>query len=271
VSRPAATVPSAPLSLKTVALPVEHGGWGMLAEPLVMGLVLAPTLAGLGLTIAALGAFLVRHPLKLALSDWQRGTRSPRTAVATRVAAVYATCAIGGLALAVGRAPAIAWWPVLAAAPFGFVQLWYDARLQGRQLLPELLGGIALGASASALMLAGGWALAPALAAWALLAAKAVASILYIRGRLRLDRNQPASRWPGLLAHAAALALAVALALRGWGPWLGAVAFAVLLARTAHGLSPWHRRVRPQVVGFTELAYGTLTALLLSIGYAARV
>jgi len=42
VSRPAATVPSAPLSLKTVALPVEHGGWGMLAEPLVMGLVLAP-------------------------------------------------------------------------------------------------------------------------------------------------------------------------------------------------------------------------------------
>ena len=55
------------------------------------------------------------------------------------------------------------------------------------------------------------------------------------------------------------------------GPWLGVAAFAILFARATHGLSPWHRRVRPQVVGFTELAYGTLTALLLWIGYAAHV
>jgi len=261
----------ASLSLKAVALPVEHGGWGMLAEPLVMGLLLAPTLAGLGLAVAAVGAFLVRHPLKLALSDWRRGTRYPRTVLAARVAAVYATFALCGLALALWRAPAAAWLPVLVAAPLALLQLWYDARLQGRQLLPELLGGIALGAGASALMLAGGWAMAPALAAWALLAAKAVASVVYIRARLRLDRDQPASRGPGLLAHVAALVLAVTLALFGWGPWLGVAAFAILFARAAHGLSPWHRRLRPQVVGFTELAYGTLTALLLWIGYAAHV
>jgi len=254
-----------------MALPVEHGGWGMLAEPLVVGLVLAPTLAGLGLTVTALGAFLVRHPLKLALSDWRRGTRYPRTLLAARVAAVYAVGALSGFALAVWRAPAIAWWPVLAAAPLGLLQLWYDARLQGRQLLPELLGGIALGASASALMLAGGWEIGPALGAWALLAARAAASVVYIRARLRLDRDQPASRGPGLLAHAAALALAVTLALGGWGPWLGVVAFAVLLARAAHGLSPWHRRVRPQVVGFTELAYGMATAAAIAVGYLGRL
>ena len=266
-----APAPHAPVSLKAVALPVEHGGWGMLAEPLVMGLVLAPTLAGLGLTIAALGAFLVRHPLKLALSDWRRGTRYPRTVLAAKVAAAYALCLLVGLVLAAWRAPAAAWLPVLVAAPLGLLQLWYDARLQGRQLLPELLGGIALGAGASALMLAGGWGTAPALAAWALLAAKAVASVVYIRSRLRRDRDLPASRWPGLLTHLAALGLAVALARLGWGPWLGVAAFTVLLARAAHGLSPWHRRVRPQVVGFTELAYGTLTALLVCIGYLARV
>ena len=269
--RPAASSPSTPVSLKTVALPVEHGGWGMLAEPLVMGLVLAPTLAGVGLTVAAIGAFLVRHPLKLALSDWRRGTRYPRTVLATRVSAVYATCALSGLALALWRAPAIAWWPVAAAAPLGLLQLWYDARLQGRQLLPELLGGIALGASASALLLAGGWGMAPALAVWALLAGKAATSVLYIRARLRLDRDQPASRWPGLLAHAAALALAVTLATVDWAPWLGVVAFAVLFVRAAHGLSPGHRRVRPQVVGFTELAYGMATAAGLAVGYILGV
>jgi hypothetical protein len=274
-TRPSAGRPVAPAtqaaSLKAIALPVEHGGWGMLAEPLVMGLVLAPTLAGLGLAVAALGAFLARHPLKLALSDWRRRTRYPRTVMAAKVAAAYGSIALIGLALAVWRAPAAAWLPVLLAAPLGLAQLWYDARLQGRQLLPELLGGIALGAGASALMLAGGWEMAPALAAWALLAAKAMASVVYIRSRLRRDRDQPASRWPGLLAHLAALGLAVALARLGWGPWLGVGAFTVLLARAVHGLSPWHRRVRPQVVGFTELAYGILTALLLCAGYAAHV
>jgi len=258
------------VSLKAVALPVEHGGWGMLAEPLVMGLLLAPTLAGLGLAVAALGAFLVRHPLKLALSDWRRGTRYPRTILAAKVAATYGLITLAGFGLAVWRAPAAAWLPVLLAAPLGGLQLWYDARLQGRQLLPEVLGGVALGAGASALMLAGGWGMAPALAAWALLAAKAMASVVYIRSRLRRDRDQPASRWPGLLAHLAALGLAVALALLGWGPWLGVAGMAVLLARAAHGLSPWHRRVRPQVVGFTELGYGILTALLLCAGYAAH-
>jgi hypothetical protein len=259
------------VSLKTIALPVEHGGWGMLAEPLVMGLVLAPTLAGLGLTVAALGAFLARQPLKLALSDWRRGTRYPRTALAARMAAIYATFALCGLAIAAWLAPAAAWLPVLVAAPLGLLQLWYDARLQGRQLLPELLGGVALGAGASALMLAGGWALTSAFAAWALLAAKAVASIVYIRARLRLDRDQPASRGPGLLAHVAAFVLAATLALLGWGPWLGVAAFAILLARALHGLSPWHRRVRPQVVGFTELAYGIATAACIAIGYFTRL
>jgi hypothetical protein len=269
--RPAIASPSAAVSIKTVALPIEHGGWGMLAEPLVLGLVLAPTLAGVGLTVAAVGAFLVRHPLKLALSDWQRGTRYPRTVLATNVAAVYAMCALSGLALAVWRAPATAWWPVIAAAPLGLLQLWYDSRLQGRHLLPELLGGIALGASAAALMLTGGWEIGPALGAWALLAARAAASVVYIRARLRLDRDQPASRWPGLLSHGAALALAVVLARFGWGPWLGGVAFAVLLARAAHGLSRWHRRVRPQVVGFTELAYGMATAAAIAAGYLVRL
>jgi hypothetical protein len=259
------------VSLKAVALPVEHGGWGMLAEPLVVGLALAPTVAGAGLTLAAVGAFLVRHPLKLALSDWRRGTASPRTRVAIAVAAAYAAVALVGLLIAILRAPAVAWLPVVAAAPLGFLQLWYDARLQGRQLAPELLGGVALGASASALMLAGGWAMAPALAAWGLLAAKAVAAVVYVRARLRLDRGQAAARWPGLVVHTVALGGAAALAAAQVAPWLAVAAFAVLLARAAHGLSPWHRRVRPQVVGFSELAYGVFTAMVVSIGFAIGV
>jgi hypothetical protein len=241
----------------------------MLVEPLLIGMVLAPTTAGLGLAVAAIATFLVRHPLKLVLSDRRRGTRTPRTSLAAKTAAVYGAVALGGLALALARAPGAAWVPLAAAAPLGMVQLWYDARLQGRHLLPELLGSVALGASATALMLAGGWAAGPAVAVWGLLAAKGVTSVLYVRARLRLDRDQPAPRWPGLVSHATALLGVVLLAWSGRVPWLAAGAFAILLARAAHGLWPGHARVRPQTVGFTELGYGVATAVLVAAGYAA--
>ena len=80
MSTVAATAPV--VARKAVAVPNEHGGWGMLAEPLLLGLVVAPTVAGGGLALAAVAAFLLRHPLKIALSDWRRNTRYPRTAVA---------------------------------------------------------------------------------------------------------------------------------------------------------------------------------------------
>lgn len=258
------------VSMRSVALPVEHGGWGMLGEPLLAGLLLAPTVAGGGLAVAAVGAFLARHPLKLVLSDVRRDARYPRTVLAVRVAALYSALALAGLVVAAWHAPAATWIPLLLATPLGAVQLWYDARLQGRQLAPEILGGVALGGTASALLLAGGWPLESALALWVLLAAKAVAAVLYVRARLRRDRGQPASRGPALGAHATALAGAAALAAAGWAPALGVAAFAILFARAAHGLSSGHRVVRPQVVGFAELGFGLLTTALLVAGYAAR-
>lgn len=61
-------------------------------------------------------------------------------------------------------APAVTWLPVALAAPLALVQLWYDVRRQGRSLAPELAASVALGASAPALMLAGGWSAAAGLA-----------------------------------------------------------------------------------------------------------
>ena len=51
--------------LKTIALPAEHGGWGLLFEPIALGLLVAPSIAGLYLALSAVGFFLARHPLAL--------------------------------------------------------------------------------------------------------------------------------------------------------------------------------------------------------------
>jgi hypothetical protein len=237
----------------------------MLGEPLLLGLLAAPSLPGLGVGLAASCAFLGRHPLKLALADRLQQRRTPRTAAAERFALLYAALATASLALAAGG-PGF-WPPLAAAAPLALAQLAHDVRNKGRQLMPELLGAAALGSVAAALMLAGGWSGAVAGAAWALLAAKAAAAILYVRARLRRDRGLPFGRTAVLAVHGAGLLAALGLAALDLAPWLAAAAFGLLLARAARGLSRFPRRVRPQVVGMTELACGLAFALAVALGY----
>jgi hypothetical protein len=256
------------VSLKSVALPTEHGGWGMLGEPLLLGLLVAPSWAGLGVGVAALGAFLARHPLKLALADRLRKARYPRTAAAERFILIYGAVTLAGVAPA-GTRGAAGWWvPLALAAPLALVQLAYDARHQGRGLVPELLGGAALASVAAAEIMAAGVPRAPAVAAWVFVAGKSVATVLYVRARLRYDRGLKVERGSAVVAHASALVLAAALAAGGRAPWLAAGAFVLLFARALYGLSPLHRRVRPQAVGIQEMAYGFAFILIVALGYA---
>jgi len=252
---------------KSVALPAEHGGWGFLVEPALLGLVLAPSAAGLCLALAALAGFLARHPLRLWLLDRRKQVRYPRTALAERVLAGYAVLALLLLAagFALARAP---FWPALAVvAPIGLVALAFDALGRSREVVPESAGAVALGASATAIALAGGAPAGLAWGAWALLALRAATSVLYVRARIRLDRGLSAGPRAALAAHAVALAAATGLASAGWAPWLAPAVFFVLLGRAAWGLSSWRRPVRPQALGFQELGYGLLTLALLAVGY----
>jgi hypothetical protein len=252
---------------KPIALPAEHGGWGLLAEPLLLGLVLAPSAAGVWLALAALLGFLARHPLRLWFLDRRKAVRYPRTALAERFFVGYAGLGALLLAGAFALAPSPFWPALAAAAPIGLVALSFDARGRSREALPELSGAIALGASAAAIALAGGAPAAVAWGAWALLALRAMTSVVYVRARIRLDRGLPARPGAVLAGHAAALAACVGLAQCAAAPWIAAAAFLVLLARAAWGLSPLRRPVRPKLLGFQELGYGLLTLTLLVVGY----
>lgn len=255
------------VALKTLALPVEHGGWGFLAEPVFVGLAMAPSAAGTCLGLAALFAFLARHPLRLWLMDRRKGARHPRTRLSALVAAGYAALALLLFAAALALSGATFWAPLAAAAPVGLAALAFDARGRSREALPEAAGAVALAAAATAIALAGGAPAALAWCAWLLLALRAVTAVLYVRARLRLDRGLDAGPWLVHAGHGASLAASAALAAAGWAPWLAPAAFLVLLARAAWGLSSRRARVRPQVVGLQEIGYGLVTVLALALGY----
>ena len=71
--------------LRTVALPSEHGGWGLTLEPVLLGLLVAHSVSALCIGLAAVLAFLARTPLKLAVVDARRGRTLERTRMARKV------------------------------------------------------------------------------------------------------------------------------------------------------------------------------------------
>lgn len=257
------------VSVRKLAMPVEHGGWGILLEPVVLGLIVAPSLAGLLVALAAVAAFFARQPLKIALVDRSRGKTYPRTITALALTIVFAVAGAAAFAGAV----ALAGWslalPAVAALPLALVQIRYDARNDSRRLLPELAGAVAMSGVVASIALADGSTALAAAVLWGVMLGRAIPAILYIRTRVLGEIIGSAfGPWP-LIAHVVALACGIYLYAMSLAPLAVPIAFAILLARCAFGLSSLRRPLSARRIGFTEIAYGTGTILAIAIAYAA--
>ena len=238
-----------------MAIPSEHGGWGLTAEPILLGLLLAFSWAGVAIGAAAMLAFLARTPLKLALVDRRRDRELERTVLARRigVAEVVAIATLGVVALV-----AAGWhWliPAAIALPLFGIELWYDIRSRGRRLVPELCGAVGMGAVAAAIVVAADGAVALAAAAWLVLAARSIGAIPFIRTQIgRLHRGAVSTRSSNLFQFLA-LAVAAVAAVVDPDVLVGSIAVAVIVV--LHLV--WVRRspVPPaKVLGLRQMALG---------------
>lgn len=248
-------------------MPAQHGGWGFWMEPALAGMIAAPSAAGLWLALAGLGALLLHHPLMVAYKDLRRGRIFARTRTALLLTTLFALLALAAFWMAHTQATA-AFWPAIAIAlPFALIYFWHDMRNDARSLLAELCGTVAFAALAPACALADGWAILPALALWALLIVRALTSVLYIRERLNLEKGKSAHRGLVYGAHGLGLAVLAALGISDVAPWLPLIGGVLLTARAILGLSERRRSVPVKILGFREIAYGLVFALLTGIGY----
>ncbi|HVT44922.1 MAG TPA: YwiC-like family protein [Thermoanaerobaculia bacterium] len=255
------------VSLRKVLLPAEHGSWGFVLEPLLLGLLVAPSRAGLAIALGVLALFLARQPLKLAAADRLRRTFHPRTALSLRWGSLLGLTAAALFCVAAITTRPYFLIPLVAAAPIILVQFLHDIRREGRALVAEVAGATAAGAAASAIAIAGAAAPSIAAALWALLALRAIPSILYVRTRLRLERGQAPSLITPVAAHLLAIMIATTLWRVGVAPPLAIAAFVILFLRCAIGLSPIRRRAPAKQIGIAELVYGAVMILLTGIGY----
>ena len=178
---------------RTVAIPTEHGGWGLTLEPVLLGVIIAFSWPGVAIGLAAFLAFLVRTPLKLAIIDRRRHRSLPRTGLATSVAILELAVLV--VLVASGVAGAGARWliPVALALPLFAIELWFDVRSRGRRLVPELCGAVGISAIAASIVIAGGGDGSLAVAVWMILAARSLASIPYVRTQIARTHRRPTS------------------------------------------------------------------------------
>ncbi|HLJ74968.1 MAG TPA: YwiC-like family protein [Thermoanaerobaculia bacterium] len=223
--------------IRPLALPVEHGAWSFLLEPIALGLLVAPSVRGLLIAIGAVAVFLVRHPAKLMITDWRR-KRYPRTAVCEALVAIYGAVAVTAFAFAFGRALI----PLLFAVPFAVVVF---VSKRNRSLVSELCGAIA--PAAVVVAIAG----SPLLGV--LVLCRSIPAVLYVRSALRGE-----SRMAMLAAHAVAIVIAALIS------WFAVIPMALLFART---LIPTNG-VRAQTIGMREIAYGAMFVGLTAIGWS---
>lgn len=261
-------VPDRTAAWRRVLMPAEHGGWAFLGEPILLGLLVAPSLAGTWLAVAATAGFVARQPLRLAVADRRHGRRYPRTVQAERGFVAFAMGGALALATSVFTAEGPVLWALGMAAPLAATALAFDLGRRSRELPAELAAVAALGSVAAGIALATGAPRGEAFGLWGVLAARAVPSVLVVRARLRLDRGESAGVAGALAASLAGAVAGIALAATHAAPWWAAGALGLLVLRAAWALSPARPRWTTPQLGVSEIVAGLVVVLATWAGIA---
>lgn len=242
-----------------VIRPREHGSWSLAFEPVVLGLIAAPSVGGASLAVAVVAAFFARRPLRLAIRAEERA------------AAVGPLVALGGAAL-VAFVGSVWWggtewlWWLLPTTAAGTVFLYFDLQAAGREGVAEVAGAGAFAIVPAAMAGAAGWKFAAAGALAVVMLGRAVPTVLTVRACLRAAKTGQRQPGAALVTSVVALVAGVALMRGGLAPRAAAGLLALLALRTG-ALLVWPRPVwRARTLGMIETVLGI--ALVLGAGLA---
>lgn len=262
----ASSAPRPRAAWRAVAVPSEHGGWAIAFEAGLLGLLVAPSAAGVALAVGAMVAFLVRTPVKTVLVDRWRHRSLPRTRLAAEIAAgeLILLAVLGLLALRWSGWALLV--PIAVATPLVATELWFDMRSRGRRLVPELCGAVGVAAVTASIVLADHRSARLAAGAWLVLAARSLATIPYVRLQIERLRHGTGKLAASDGAQLAGVAMATAGVVLDRRLVVGAVAICLLGALHAF----WVRRppVPAKTIGIRQAVIGVTVVAAIAAGVA---
>jgi hypothetical protein len=155
-------------------LPAEHGSWFMLGFPMVLGLLLKPSLAGLFLGLAALFFFLSRPALRRVLNGQRDSAQQRALLLLVSLSGVFgiATWHFSDFKFLI---------PLACVAPLVFLALRADLDRVVRSLFVEMAAQGAFAGLAAAMLVASGDSLPSALRVWWFVTLVGAANLAHVR------------------------------------------------------------------------------------------
>lgn len=287
------------MKLTQLAFPTEHGGWGFLSEAIILGLLLAPSSAGIWMALSAFFFFLLYQPVKIFLAkvssgiqpqtsrltmillgpdfpaqDKQGEAKLPEKNGADKFRTLALTLFIAGYSLLAGlflylALPGVSstFWVIPGLTlPLLAIQWTSSWRRDVRSIRSELSGAVAVAAMAPMIMVVGGWTLQSALLVWLLLSIRASSSIHFIRQALAASRGKPYSLSSVRRVYLEGLVILGLLMLLRHIPILAFFSFGYMALRAIKRLRKCEN-LKAKDLGLSELRAGLLNVLLIAIGY----
>ncbi|HID39744.1 MAG TPA: hypothetical protein EYP36_09565 [Calditrichaeota bacterium] len=255
-------------SIKAVALPKEHGAWGYVLEPFVLVLVVAFSLPGLYLMMAAFLFFLAHRPTSLVARP---RNQTQNYLLSIGVSLVYI---VGGLLMLVLAFPLLSVKSMLLFGSGTVIMVGYlvfDIYKKKRSLIAEQVVPVALSLMALSVPALAGWPDNRLIAFFFLLLTRPVPTTFYIHTRLKLDKGVEYSANMVYFSHSIALAYAVVAAFNEWIPKSLILAVSILTIRAVRGISPFRKRQNVKQLGIMEFGYGILFVLITAAGYILKI
>ena len=200
-------------AIKIVVMPVEHGASVMLGESLFAGMLIAASAKGLLPALGWLFLFLMNNPFKIAIKDISHRVFTKRTFIALWFCAGFGILALGCFTAAYFLDGALFLIVLAGVIPLGILHLWAVFKAGKKEFTAELSGALTLGAAAASNVLAAGHSYAQAFALWAVLAVRAMTSVIYVRERLSQGRGKIINRGLVYWVHIAGVMVFGALVL----------------------------------------------------------
>jgi hypothetical protein len=246
----------------SVFLPKEHGSWSLALEPILLGLLVAPSGGGIALAVAAMAGFFARRTFKATLF------RSSQPRPGTLTAGILLALSVCvGLGEATAMAGAVCLWPLLLATPFGSLFVYFDAQGDSRAVAAESAGSMAFALLPAAFATLAGWPILGALGLASISVTRSVPTILTVRTYLRRRKGRPASPFVPVLAAMLGCVVIVTLAAIRLTSWLVAGGTLLLLVRTVWFVSKWSPVWSAKRIGITESVLGLVFVALVAIAY----
>ena len=245
-------LPPTPSLWRDVIQPKEHGSWSLALEPVALGVCVAPSIAGLALSVAVVGGFLLRRPLKLAWRDPAPARRARAFKTVLAGSAVASAALIGAAAMS----PVPLWLWLVPPAALGGVFLACDLSNSGRDALAEIAGSAAFACVAALFVVVAGGSVGTTLAIGLTMLARAVPTVWLVRLVVRSKKLGLAVPLSAIVPSIVAAVLSGCGAAHGFLPPLAAVAVGILLVRGLFYYTQTARSFRARTIGFCELAVG---------------